>query len=222
MGRWLAPLLSGPQRWIAHDRDPELLAAAAADVPGPSADGCAVSVETRRSDITSLTPDDLTGATLITASALLDMLTEAELGRIITACVSVGCPVLLTLTVVGRVALTPPDPLDGRVAAAFNDHQRRTTERGRLLGPDAAAFAVDAFRRLGTDVVVRDTPWRLDTSHRDLLEAWFTGWVGAAREQHAGPAAQADAYTRRRRAELAAGELAVRVGHSDLLVLPGV
>src|SRR5438045_404869 len=46
MGRWLAPLLRGPQRWIAHDRDGDLLALAAADLPGPAADGAAVSVET--------------------------------------------------------------------------------------------------------------------------------------------------------------------------------
>ena len=32
---------------------------------------------------------------------------------------------LLALTVVGRVALTPADPLDARIGAAFNAHQRR-------------------------------------------------------------------------------------------------
>ncbi len=52
---------------------------------------------------------------------------------------------LLTLSVVGRVELTPADPLDAGIAAAFNDHQRRATERGRLLGPDAVAVATEAF-----------------------------------------------------------------------------
>ncbi len=79
MGRWLAPLLRGPQRWILHDRDAELLALAAADLPGPAADGAAVALETRLCDITRLGRDDLAGATLITASALLDLLTEDEL-----------------------------------------------------------------------------------------------------------------------------------------------
>ena len=51
MGRWLAPLLPGPQRWVVHDRDTELLALAADDVPGPAADGAAVTVETRQSDM---------------------------------------------------------------------------------------------------------------------------------------------------------------------------
>ena len=52
----------------------------------------------------------------------------------------VGCPMLLALTVVGRVALTPAEPLDARIGAAFNAHQRRET---RLLGPDAVAAAVE-------------------------------------------------------------------------------
>ena len=127
MGRWLAPLLPGPQHWVVHDRDTDLLALAAADVPGPAADGAAVTVETRQSDITRLQPDDLAGATLITASALLDMLTEDELAGLVSACAAAGCPVLLTLSVVGRVDLTPADPLDRRVAAAFDAHQRRMT-----------------------------------------------------------------------------------------------
>ena len=53
-----------------------------------------------------------------------------------------GRPMLLALTVVGRVTLTPADPLDARIGAAFNAHQRR----GGLLGPDAVAAAVDALR----------------------------------------------------------------------------
>jgi hypothetical protein len=222
MGRWLAPLLPGPQRWIVHDRDTELLALAAGDVPGPAADGAAVTVETRQSDITRLQPDDLSGATLVTASALLDMLTEDELAGLVSVCDGAGCPVLLTLSVVGRVRLTPADPLDGRVAATFNDHQRRPTQRGRLLGPDAVAAAAEQFGRLGVEVLVRSSPWRLGASHAELADVWFTGWVHAAFEQlpELSAEAEAEAYTHRRLAQAAAGELEVTVDHADLLALP--
>ena len=47
MGRWLAPLLPGPQHWVVHDRDDDLLDVAAAEPPGPAADGAAVTVETQ-------------------------------------------------------------------------------------------------------------------------------------------------------------------------------
>ena len=161
MGRWLAPLLSGPQHWVVHDRDADLLDVAAADLPGPAADGAAVTVEARQSDITRLQAGELDGATLITASALLDMLTRDELAGLVSVCTAAKCPVLLTLSVVGRVELTPEDPLDARVAAAFDAHQRREVDGRRLLGPDAVAAAVEQFGRLGADVHVRPSPWRL-------------------------------------------------------------
>lgn len=220
MGRWLAPLLPGQQRWILHDRDADLLAVAAAELPGPAADGARVLVETRQSDITRLHADDLAGATLITAAALLDLLTRNELAGLIDVCAKAHCPVLLSMSVVGRVDLAPADPLDSRVAAAFNDHQRRMTTRGRLLGPDAVGAAVEGFRRLGAEVHVRPTPWRLGPAEADLAAEWLTGWIDAACEQSPDLASDFGSYARRRLAEARAGELAVTVGHADLLVLP--
>ena len=208
MGRWLAPLLPGPQHWVVHDRDADLLKLAVAEAPGP------VTLEGRRSDITRLTRGELTGASLVTASALLDLLTADALARMLVACA--GCPMLLALTVVGRVSLTPDEPLDALMGAAFNEHQRR----GRLLGPDAVAAAVDELRGTGAEVLVRPSPWRLDAGHADLTAEWFDGWVAAACEQEPALAAEAGAYRDRRLAQAAAEELDVVVDHADLLVLP--
>jgi hypothetical protein len=220
MGRWLAPLLPGPQHWVLHDRDADLLALAAADAPGGALDGADVTVETRLSDVTRLGPEELAGASLVTASALLDLLTEEELAAIVHACAGARCPVLFTLSVTGRVELAPPDPLDARVAAAFDAHQRRLTPRGRLLGPDAAGAAVDAFPRLGAEVVVEPSPWRLGATDAGLVVEWLAGWVGAACEQEPGLADAVDLYRRRRLREARTGRLAVTVDHVDLLVLP--
>ena len=220
MGRWLAPLLPGSQRWILHDRDADLLALAAVEVPGPAADGAEVEVETRASDVTQLGPDDFEGATLVTASALLDLLTRDELTSLIDACSRAGCPVLFALSVTGHVRLLPPDPLDARLAAAFDAHQRRVTPRGRLLGPDAFGAAVHRFRRLGAEIVVRSSPWRLGAADRDLAIEWLTGWVDAACQQEPSLARDAHSYLRQRTSEAEAGALAVTVGHADLLVLP--
>jgi len=220
MGRWLAPLLPGPQHWVVHDRDTDLLRTAAANPPGPAADGASVGIEARRSDITLLGPDDLAGATLITASALLDLMTGDQLAGLVDVCAKAGCPALLTLSVVGRVDLAPAHPLDRRVTAAFDAHQRRLTAGGRLLGPDAVPAAVEGFRRLGVEVLVRPSPWRLGAAQAGLAAEWLAGWVGAACEQEAELAAEADAYAGRRLAEARAGQLAVTVGHADLLVMP--
>lgn len=220
MGRWLAPLLCGQQRWLVHDRDADLLDLAAVHLPGPAADGSEVVVDTRLSDVTELSTDDFTGATLVTASALLDLLTRDELPALIKACSEARCPVFFALSVTGYVQLLPPDPLDARVGAAFNAHQRRMTPRGRLLGPDAVDAAAEGFGRLESEVVVRPSPWQLGASENELAAEWLTGWVHAACEQEPALRADADRYQRRRLSEAAAGVLAVTVGHADLLVLP--
>jgi hypothetical protein len=220
MARWLAPLLPGPQHWILHDHDADLLEVALSEPPGAAADGATVTLETRRSDISRLLPGDLAGSTLITASALLDMLTEGELSALITVSVGTRCHVLLTLSVVGRVQLTPAEPLDRRIAIAFDAHQRRVTERGRLLGPDAVTVAVGQAGRSGVEVLVRPSPWRLAPSQFELAAEWLTGWVGAACEQQPELAGEVVPYTRRRLAQAAAGELRITVDHADLLISP--
>jgi hypothetical protein len=222
LGRWLAPQLTGPQHWILHDLDDELLTLTTADPPAPARDGSAVTVEPRRSDITGLQTRDLAGATLVTASALLDLLTASEVDRLAAVCTEAACPVLLTLSVVGQVTLEPPDPLDRRVAAAFDAHQRRTLERGPLLGPDAVARAGEAFARRGAEVLMRPSPWRLGAADAELAAEWFSGWVAAAREQDGALAAATGDYARERLAQARAGRLTASVGHADLLILPAV
>ncbi|MGS0685954.1 class I SAM-dependent methyltransferase [Nakamurella sp. GG22] len=220
MGRWLAPQLSGRQHWMLYDREPGFLSVAASGLPTTGPAGEQISSETRLEDITRLDDGRLAGASLITASALLDMLTADELDRIVAACVRAGCPVLLTLSVTGRVELAPPDTLDGAIVAAFNAHQRRDTESGTLLGPDAVLMAAESFERAGATVIDRDTPWRLDASHAPLLAEWFAGWVRAACEQEPSLTAAATDYAGRRAAEAADGALLATVWHRDLLVLP--
>jgi hypothetical protein len=209
MSRWLTHRLPGPQEWILTDRDPILLAVAAASLP-------AAVLEVR--DLTLLTADDLAGTDLVTGSALLDLLTEVEVTRLAEACVTAGCPALLTLSVAGRVTVEPPHPLDEDVTRAFNDHQRRTVDGRSLLGPDAVAVTAAAFERAGAVVHRAPSPWRLGPDQADLTAAWLRGWVSAAGEQdenlHPGE------YLRRRLAQCAAGELTATVHHEDLLALP--
>jgi hypothetical protein len=219
MARWLARRLSGPQHWVMYERDVELLGLAAADRP-ESTDGTPVATEFRERDITRLDSRELAGASLITASALLDMMTAGELRRLVASCSEARCPVLITLSVTGRVDLWPADPFDSLVTDAFNDHQRRTTDLGRLLGPDAVGAAVDGFARLGLDVMVRDSPWQLGPGQATLAARWFVGWLAAACEQRPELDVAAPAYARRRLAEAAAGRLSVAVHHQDFLVRP--
>ena len=221
MGRWLARRLAGPQHWILYDHDPELLDHAVRNMIETAADGAPVTVATSRRDITRLTAEDLAGANLVTASALLDLLTGAEVDGLAAACAGAGCPALLTLSVVGRVELTPADPLDAEIADAFNAHQRRSSGDRRLLGPDAVDAAAEAFTRLGATVLVRPSPWRLGPDQAALAAQWLDGWVAAACEQRPDLTAPAGAYLRRRLDAATAGELRAVVHHRDLLAWYG-
>jgi len=216
MGRWLAERLPGPQHWVLTDRDPELLARAAGGLPSP-----ATSVTELR-DITLLTAEDLTGTSLVTGSALLDLLTAGEVAGLADACVDAGCPAFFALSVVGRVELTPGDPLDGVLASAFNAHQRRTSGGRRLLGPDAVTATAAAFTRRGAVVHRRPSPWRLGPAQARLTEQWLRGWVAAAREHDPELSAAADDYLRRRLATCASGDLTAVVHHEDLVAVPPV
>lgn len=220
MMRWLAPRLAGPQHWVCHDLDPDLLALAAGEQQQRASDGSPISVEVRQQDVTRLEPREYAGAALITTSALLDLLTADELHRLVAACVDARCPALLSLSVSGQVAMWPPQRLDAAIAAAFNAHQRRTTGGRLLLGPDAAAAAARAFRASGYHVLVRASPWRLGPAERELTTAWITDWLSAACEQRPDLTSDAAEYALQRERDAAAGRLHVLVQHCDVLVRP--
>jgi hypothetical protein len=204
---------------MLHDRDAALLDRVT-DGPVPvAADRSRVDLETRHDDVTRLGAD-LAGTDLVTASALLDMMSGPELARFVAVCAAAGCPVLVTLSVVGRVELGPPHPMDHEVAAAFDAHQRRTLGGRTLLGPDAAAVAGRLFASHGLEVSARSSPWRLGRGEAALAAAWLRGWVAAAVEQRPDLSGAVAAYAHRRLAEAAAGSLEVSVHHTDLLATP--
>lgn len=220
MTRWLAPRLAGPQRWVLHDVDSDLLARAYVRAELGGLDRPPVRVEARHGDVTRLDRAELVGAALVTASALLDLLSRGQLECVVRSCVAAQCPALLTLTVVGRVELSPPDPWDADIGDAFNAHQRRRTTSHELLGPDAVPAAVDAFSGHGYDVSVQPTPWVLGAADAALTAAWLAGWVAAACEARSALRGGGPAYLRRRHAQAMAGLLRVTVHHQDLLAVP--
>lgn len=203
LGRWLAPRLPVPQFWILTDRDHDLLEIAADRMP----EGVNVAIDER--DVTALTRDDLTGADLVTCSALLDLLTAPQIDRLVGVCAQARTNALFTLSVTGRVALTPADPRDAEVEAAFNAHQRRDDK----LGPDAPAYAAAAFEKAGARVVVRESAWQLGAARPELTAEWLRGWVGAAADQR--PDLRFDDYLEARTDDLPE----VTVGHQDVLAI---
>lgn len=210
MARWLAPRLGTPQHWILADLDPKLLHYATSHVRLPE-----VSIEGALSDVTSLTAADLDGTDLVTCSALLDLLTEAEIDALVATLASARVTALFTLSVAGEVSLDPARPEDAALAEAFDEHQRRVVDGRRLLGPDAPVYAAQAFEKAGATVVTRPSVWQLGPQLPELTAEWLRGWVSAAQEQRPGLAG--DDYLAARLEHLPRAS----VGHVDLLAIFG-
>lgn len=213
--RYLAPRLAGAQTWRVVDHDASLMADAA---PAPAAaDGAGVCVEPVVADLRDAAFDALlAGANLVTAAALIDLVSRPWLERLATACAARRLPALIALSYDGCIDWSPAAPMDERLRLAVNRHQRRDKGFGPALGPAAWAAAATAFRAAGCRVGVAASPWQLGPADAPLVEALVDGWVAAASEQAPG---QAAAF-RRWGADRRRGQPGLRVGHRDLLALP--
>lgn len=207
--RYLAPLLPPAQRWLLVDHDPALLAAAAAR------SGATGNVACRALDLARELPA-VPGRTGVTASALLDLTSAAWLDEL--ARWSGDAPMLMALSVDGRLAWQPADPDDDAIRRHFFAHQRADKGFGTALGPDATTHLARRLEAAGRQVFLEPSDWRLGAEQAPLLAATLDGMVAAVAEI-AGAAAGARWAALRRR-QLAAGELRLTVGHVDLLALP--
>jgi trans-aconitate methyltransferase len=207
--RWLRDRLPGRQDWRLVDHDPRLLAAA----PDPVrrwARGVPAAVE----DLPRLLVDE--PADVVTCQALLDILTAEEVDTLLAPAVAGGAAVLLSLSVTGRVDLSPAHPEDRVVADAFDAHQCR---EGRL-GPRGGAYAAQVLRRHGYAVTMAHTPWRLGAEDTPLLLAWLRGRAAAAQEQEPDRCEEIHRWLENREATARRGELTAVVDHVDVLGLP--
>ncbi|TAM70124.1 MAG: SAM-dependent methyltransferase [Microbacteriaceae bacterium] len=220
MMRWLAPRLPGPQAWVLHDWNPRLTEQAAGGPRPLDHEGTPVTVSVRIAELDDLAPADLRGASLVTASALLDVLTSRETHSIVEACLAAGCPVLVTLSVTGSVELRPGDERDTTLMNAFNAHQRRITDGRQPLGQCAPSVVRGLFAQAGWQVRSSATRWLLDSRRPRLLHEWLDGWVGAAVEQSPELADEATRYRELRASQQEHGQLSAVVHHVDLLACP--
>ena len=135
--RYLSPMLGPAQEWLLVDIDPMLLAEASARAPN------GVQVATRTMDLGTLDdPAIFRGRDLVTASALLDLVSGPWLLRVARGCRESGALALFALTYDGRSTCTPSDQDDEMIRELMNRHQRQSNKGfGRAAGPDATAAA---------------------------------------------------------------------------------
>ena len=209
--RALSPRLPPGQRWRLYDNDLSLLARAT----GP-ADVTTVPLDLAR-DLEAA----LDGAVdLVTTSALLDLVSPAWLERFATEAAARRLPVYAALSYDGRVRLDPADPLDGRIVAAVNKHQRTDKGFGPALGPAAAQAAIEQFEQLDYAVVQGPSDWVFQPTDREMQNEILSGWASAAREIDEASLGEATGWLTRRRELVSSGRSTIQVGHVDFFARP--
>lgn len=213
--RYVAPRLPEEQRWLLVDHDPVLLAQA----KPPSGEGLC-RVDTRRVDLAALTDVEegeiFDGRQLVTASALLDLVSEDWLNGLAARCYTRGSAVLFALSYDGRIKCSPEEPEDATIRELVNRHQRTDKGFGPALGPDATATAERCLAGLGYHVQRAPSDWVLPPESRDLQRSLIGGWAQAAEEIAPEQSATIRDWLARRLAHVTEHRSRLVVGHEDL------
>lgn len=229
--RALAPCLPAEQHWTLLDHDPALLAAsrdhlmAWADASKQDSTGSRLDLrhESRhltvalcnadlREDLEALSPP---AVDLINGSALIDLVSEAWLDRLVAAAARRQSAVLMNLNYAGHEAWTPAHPADARMLAAFNAHQTGTKAFGPALGPQATEVLSRKLSSIGYRVMIAPSPWRLEAGRdTDLMTELARGIAAAVRETAMIPAHEVDEWLDARLTASTA-----EIAHTDLFAV---
>lgn len=230
--RYLSPRLGGRQHWRLIDHDAALLDAVPARlttwasslgavteesedallVRGPAFD---CRIERVHGDLArSIEALHIPRRSLVTASALLDLVSAPWLAALADRCRRAEASVLFALTYDGQVEFHPRDRNDATVTELVNRHQQTDKGFGPALGPVAAERAAELFARHGYLVERAHSDWRMDDRHTALRDALLADWVSAASEVSPDLKTTMEAWAERRSGQ---SGTRIRVGHVDLL-----
>ena len=235
--RELAPHLGGSQRWLLVDHDPRLLDAvptalqAWADSQGLAfrdngglirVDGADWHVDVERQCVDlarGLDSVPFERASLVSASALLDLVSASWLDELIDRCHAARAAMLFALSVDGRMEWAPGDPDDAFVQRLFTAHQDRDKGFGAALGAASTGHAAKRLAERGYGVDLMPSDWRIDGREGNaamaMIGAMVQGIAAAASEQDMSRAGLVEEWKSRRLAQADASCL--HVGHQDIM-----
>lgn len=215
--RYLVPALTVPQRWVLLDQHEHLIALARQglqhlDVPLET-HACHLSAARLAGQI----PD---GTRLITASALIDLMSEEWLEALAKAAASKDAGVFIVLSYAGDFELFPADQDDSWIRKTVNDHQHNDKGTGAALGPLATRYLRQQLELHDYRVSVAASPWQLTQHQSALQHSLLEGWRDAVMQQAPGERKRAERWFSLRLQQADEQCLSIRVGHEDLFARP--
>jgi hypothetical protein len=214
--RAIGAKLPARQTWRLVDNNLGLLATAATLGRPPD-----VTVAARAIDLVRDLELALDGPIdLITTSALLDLVSEDWLERLMVEAAARRLPVYAALSCDGRVSFDPPEPFDADIVAAVNRHQHGNKGFGPALGPDAGRRAADIIKRVGYSFLEGSSDWIFGPADKTIQRDVLRGFASAAGELRDLPSERIADWLTLRLDMVAAGSASMRVGHVDFFAMP--
>jgi hypothetical protein len=204
--------------WLSVDNDVALIAEQPAQLR--RADFSCTLTPLRTDLATQLHALPFAGCNLVTASALLDLVSASWLDQLAWHCAEAGACVLFALSYDGRMECLPRDSDDEWLTALINRHQQGDKGFGPALGPDAIVHACKAFAALDYSVHTAVSDWAIEPQSVQLQSELIDGWIAAACEIAVEDEFRVMEWGRRRKAHLLAGRSHLRVGHRDFIAYP--
>jgi hypothetical protein len=236
--RYLIDRLPRRQEWLLVDRDQRLLdeltqrmqgwaiargyeVSREHDVLSVRREGRESTIATRQLDLGVLADDEIfRGRHLVTASALLDLVSAEWLCALANHCRSHRCAALFALSYNGESHAAPREPEDDEIRGLMNRHQRTDKGFAPAAGPEASAAAARAFESVGYSVQRERTNWILGPESSELQRQLIEGWAHAALEMAPAKAPLIRDWLTRRLEHLRQGRSRIVVGHEDLVAFP--
>jgi glycosyltransferase involved in cell wall biosynthesis len=216
-GVYLSERLPVRQHWTLLEQNPLLLGEARArlapKVAGLDPVECTLDV----GNLNDRIPPD---TRLITASALIDLVSASWLDALADAAQSRKAAVLIVLSYAGEFQLSPGHPDDDWLRAQVNEHQHGDKGSGTALGPDATAYLQEQLEARHFAVALAPSPWVLGAESKRLQGALIQGWCEAALEQCPEERERIGRWQASRQAMAEQGALTVQVNHHDLFAWP--
>ncbi len=175
-------------------------------------------IEDYQADLTIINELPLTGAHIVSASALMDLVSTDFIDQLIDRISARKTAVYCALNYDGTTTWTPTHPLDEKVLAAFNQDQRKDKGFSPALGPDCTNYLTQALENKGYAVSVAPSPWRLTGKDEQLLEELISGIAAAVSEDYGLNVSELTEWKNFRIANITDGNC--MIGHSDVLALP--
>lgn len=213
--RGTAGALGGDQDWTLVEWDRSLIASGKRLLGDAS-----VGWRYRRLDLArELERVDFERIDVITASALIDLVSSDWLDQLVRLRRRTGAALYIVLSYEGGIVWEPSNPLDATVGQLVDAHQCTDKGFGPALGPAAVETLRERCTSCDGELVSDTSDWTLGPADQAMQIALLAGYEAASIAIVPERAVELNGWAQWRRERIVAGGSYLRVRHRDLLLL---